>query len=248
MAITEVFSNPAVKTVIFQIRFLNLFFIEKIIGDYQVKIMHYFKDSALILSKELNILVGPQNQPLPSIDRPKPANIWQFITPQQNVRLSVQTNSLDIVSTSHKSYAMGEEEKFRDIIQLALNPFFALVRIPVITRIGLRYIDDCPVIQKNNTSFSQYYHSAFPLDRFPIDTADSMDFRVTIRRGDYSLNYRETLKKVDDKFVLELDFDGFALNIKPTKYLSVTDDLHTLISNEFEATANQSLLEYMRKK
>lgn len=210
--------------------------------------MHYFKDSALILTKEFNVSLGPQNQPMPGIDRPKPANIWQFISPQQNVRLSVQTDSLDIASTSHKSYAMGKEEKFRDIIQLALNPFFELVRIPVIARIGLRYIDQCPVVQKNNTSFSQYYRSAFPLDRFPIDAADSMDFRVTVRRGEYSLKYRETLKKVVDEFVLELDFDGFALDIKPTKYLSVTDDLHTVISNEFAATANESLLEYMRKK
>ena len=248
MSITEVFSNPTVKTVIFQIRFPNLFFIEKIIGDYQVKIMNYFQDSALILSKELNILLGPQNQPLPNVGEQKPANIWQFISPQKNVKLSVQTSSLDIVSTSHKSYSMGEGEKFRDIIKLSLTPFFELVHIPIITRIGLRYIDICPISEKNNTSFSQYYNSAFPLNRFHIDTADNMDFRATVKKGEYYLTYRETLKMTDNKFILELDFDGFALNVKPNKYLSVTDELHTLISNEFEATANEALIEYMRAK
>lgn len=248
MAITEVFSNPTVKTVIFQIRFPNLFFIENIIGDYQVKIMNYFKDSALILSKEFNILIGPQNQPLPNVGEQKPANIWQFISPEKNVKLSVQTSSLDIVSTSHKSYAMGDGEKFRDIIKLSLNPFFELVHIPIITRIGLRYIDICPISEKNNTSFSQYYNTAFPLNRFPIDTADNMDFRTTVKKGEYYLTYRETLKMTDNKFILELDFDGFALDVKPNKYLSVTDELHTLISNEFEATANEALIEYMRAK
>lgn len=248
MAITEVFSNPTVKTVIFQIRFPNLFFIEQIIGDYQVKIMDYFKDSALILSKEINILVGPQNQPLPNFGEQQPTNIWQFISPEKNVKLSVQTNSLDIVSTSHKSYAMGEDEKFRDIIKLSLNPFFELVHIPIITRIGLRYIDNCPIIEKNNTSFSQYYNTAFPLNRFPIDTAENINFRAMVKKGEYYLTYRETMKKIDGEFTLELDFDGFALDVKPNEYLSVTDELHTLISNEFEATANESLIEYMRKK
>ena len=248
MAIPEVFSNPTVKTVIFQIRFPNLFFIENIIGDYQVRIMNYFKDSALILSKEFNILVGPQNQPLPNLGEQKPANIWQFISPEKNVNLSVQTSSLDIVSTSHKSYAMGEGEKFRDIIELSLTPFFELVQIPIITRIGLRYIDNCPIIEKNNTSFSEYYNTAFPLDRFPIDTAENMDFRAIVKKGEYYLTYRETLKKIDGEFTLELDFDGFASNVKPNEYLSVTDELHTLISNEFEATANESLIKYMRQK
>ena len=248
MAITEVFSNPTVTTVIFQIRFPNLFFIEKIIGDYQVKIMNYFEDSALILSKEFNISVGPQNQPPPKVAEQQPANIWQFISPEKNVKLSVQTSSLDIVSTSHKSYAMGEGEKFRDIIILSLDPFFQLVHIPIISRIGLRYINICPITEKNNTSFSRYYNTTFPLNRFPIDTADNMDFRTTVKKGEHYLTYRETLKMADNKFILELDFDGFAFNAKPDKYLSVTDELHTLILAEFEATANNALIEYMRSK
>lgn len=38
MPINEVFVNPTVKQVIFQVKFPNLFFIESKIGDIQLKI------------------------------------------------------------------------------------------------------------------------------------------------------------------------------------------------------------------
>ena len=48
MAIDEVFQNPTVKQVIFQIRFPNLFYMESRIGDYQLKIMNDFPESSLL--------------------------------------------------------------------------------------------------------------------------------------------------------------------------------------------------------
>jgi hypothetical protein len=39
MAIEEVFPNPTVKQVAFEIRFPNLFYLESKIGELQVKIM-----------------------------------------------------------------------------------------------------------------------------------------------------------------------------------------------------------------
>jgi hypothetical protein len=49
----EVFPNPTVKTVIFQIRYPNLFYIESRIGDIQVKIMDDFPESSLLFSVTL---------------------------------------------------------------------------------------------------------------------------------------------------------------------------------------------------
>jgi len=45
MQINEVFPNPTVKQVIFQIRFPNLFYLESKIGEYQLKIMQRFPES-----------------------------------------------------------------------------------------------------------------------------------------------------------------------------------------------------------
>ena len=53
----EIFSNPTVKKVIFQIRFPNLFFIENKIGDFQLKIMGMFPESKLIFRRDRKSVV-----------------------------------------------------------------------------------------------------------------------------------------------------------------------------------------------
>ncbi len=78
MAINEIFRNPAVKSVIFQIQYPNLFYIEKIIGDYQFEIMEKFPQSALILSKGLHITFGSTVQTPSEVEDDASTKIWQF--------------------------------------------------------------------------------------------------------------------------------------------------------------------------
>jgi hypothetical protein len=51
MAIDEVFLNPTVEKVIFQIRFSNLFYIENKIGELQIKLMSEFPDSSIVMRR-----------------------------------------------------------------------------------------------------------------------------------------------------------------------------------------------------
>jgi len=248
MATGEIFSNPTVKTVIFQMNYPNLFFIEKVIGDYQVKIMELYPQSSLILRKGLQITLGSTGQISSEDEDDNSSKIWQF-TSEHGFKLNIQTNSLDITSTHHKTYDKSEVEgeNFRDVIKFSLDHFFNSVPIPIINRIGLRYIDHCPIIKKTNAMYLKYYNTCLPLDRFSLKDASNMDFTTTVKRGDYSLTYRETAQTKDNEFKLILDFDGVALKVKPQDYLSVTDDLHKLIEPEFDTTAKEPLREYMRK-
>lgn len=242
----EIFKNPTVKMVIFQIQYPNLFSIEKIIGDYQESILEIFPQSSLIFSKDIFFTVGSGSQVKPENENDVATKIWQFST-EKDVKMNIQTNSLDIVSTQHKTYSMGDGDKFRDLIQFSLDRFFKLVRIPIINRIGLRYIDHCPILKKDNETYMSYYDTCFPLTRFSLETADTMDFKVVTKRGEYILAYRESVLTKDNEFKLILDFDGSALKAKPEDYLSITDSLHKLIADEFKRTAKEPLKEYMRK-
>ena len=59
--INEIFPHPTVKRVVFQIRFPNLFYIENKIGDFQMKIMKEFPQSALIFRKQVVFAdIGPE--------------------------------------------------------------------------------------------------------------------------------------------------------------------------------------------
>jgi len=252
MAIEEVFPNPTVKQVIFQIVFPNLFYMEKIIGEFQLQITDQFPDSSLLHRRQFAWAdVGPDAKFIElesKLDKePTGQNIWQFKSPK-NFQLNVMNSSLDITSTYHKTYSLEGAEKFRDIIELVLCKFLKVVPLQIINRIGLRYIDECPIPSKNNSVFRRYYDSIFPLDRFELSSASEMDFKTVVKRGKYYLRYVESLKKVGENYKLILDFDGFALKINPKDCLTVTDNLHKLISIEYEKTIKEPVKKYMRKQ
>ena len=58
MTIAEVFSNPTVKEVAFEIRFPSLFYIERKIGDFQEKIIKEFHKSSLIYRQPMLLAGG----------------------------------------------------------------------------------------------------------------------------------------------------------------------------------------------
>lgn len=251
MSIKEVFPNPTVKQVIFQIRFPNLFSMENKIGDLQLKIMKEFPQSALLYRRQIIFAdIGPKvriEDLQGDSDKEAGQKIWQFKS-NKNFQLSVLSDSLDITSQYHKTYNLEGGDKFRDIIEFALGRFFEVTSIPIINRIGLRYIDECPIRSKDNEAFRSYYNSVFPLDRFNLADANEMDFKTIVKKNDHYLRYIESLQKVKDTYKLILDFDGFAENITSEDYLKVTDDLHTIISEEYEKTIKEPVYQYMRQR
>lgn len=252
MVIDEVFQNPTVRQVIFQIRFPNLFYIEQKIGDLQVRIMEEFPKSALLFRRQILFAdIGPKGkveQVSSKIkDEEYSKKVWEFQSDKQ-YRLNITSNSLSIISEYHKTYNLGDADKFRDVIEYVLRHFFEVTPIPIINRIGLRYIDECPLPVKENETFESYYNSVFPTNRFSIADADEMAFRTVSKKGDFNLTYMETLQKRADEYKLILDFDGFAKDIPSGDCLRVTDELHQIISEEYERTIKEPVYEYMRQE
>lgn len=250
MVIKEIFPNPTVKQVIFEIRFPMLFFMENKIGDLQLKVMKEFPDSALILERPFAILDMGQKGKIeklpPKTDEEFGRKIWEFKS-EKNYKFSVSGRSLSIISKYHKTYNLGDGDKFRDVIKFVLDNFFEVISIPTVRRLGLRYVDHCPLPSKDNKTFRSYYKSVFPTDRFNIADAEEMFFRTVGKRNGFNLVYMESLTKIKDEYKLILDFDGFATNIRSEEYLKVTDELHRIISEEYERTIKEPVYEYMRQ-
>lgn len=254
MTINEIFPNPTVKQVIFQIRFPNLFYMENKIGDLQLKIMEEFPQSAILYGRQVVFAdIGPEGKLVDiqkDLEKELPGTgrkIWQFKS-NKNFQLNVLNDSLGITSQYHKTYNSEGGEKFRDVIKFVLDHFFKVTSIPIINRIGLRYIDECPIPSKDNETFRSYYHSVFPLDRFNLADSDEMLFRTVTKKGDFYLIYFESLQKSENKYKLVLDFDGFATNIRPENCLKIADELHTIILEEYEKTIKEPVYQYMRQK
>jgi uncharacterized protein (TIGR04255 family) len=249
MGINEVFKNPTVKQVAFELVFPNLFGIENKIGEFQIKIFDKFPDSRLLNRRQLVFAdVGPEGklENIPSIDETsKGKRIWQFIS-ENKYELNITNNSLTLISKIHKSYNRGTSEKFKDIIEYVITPFIEVIKIPVINRLGLRYIDDCPIFEKTNKSFREYYNTMLPLNKFKLEDSEELFFRGVTQRKKYNLIYMEQLIKEEPKWKLVMDFDASALNVKPTDIIPVTDKLHDIISNEYDERITEKFKEYMR--
>ena len=250
MVTNEVFPNPTVKQVIFQIRFPNLFSMEKMIGDYQIEIMDSFPNSQLLFQQSFVIAnVGPKTDLQEVQDKADSGGvmkIWNFKS-DTGVELNVHTDSMDISSTLHKTYNnKTEKNRFRDTIAFTVGKFLDVVHVPKLTRIGLRYIDECPIKSKDNETFKKWYNSTFPLDRFPLEDVVDFNFNARIKKDECFLKFSESLQDNSKEIKFILDFDGYALNVDSGKYLAVADKLHELISQEFCNSAKEPLFEYMR--
>ncbi len=250
MKINEVFPNPTVKQVIFQIRYPNLFFIENRIGDFQIKIMKEFPDSSFFVRRNMMVIDTGTDEKIEDLSKQigiEPTKkMWQFKSKNGTV-LNIMSDSLDISSKSHKTYSLGDGETFRNIIKLVVDSFLEITKIPLLERIGLRYIDECPLPIKNNKTFKSYYNSAFSTQRFDLETVEIMDLKTTVAKDRKFLTYGERLIKVNDDYKLILDFDGFSTSIDSTTYLEITDSLHDLILKEYGNSINKPVIEYMRQ-
>jgi uncharacterized protein (TIGR04255 family) len=244
MGINEILKNPTVKQVIFQITFPELFYIENKIGNIQERIMQDFPKSNLVYRKKLfsvNLGAGgdQSGESKPVIENIPPEKIWQFES-NSGTKLNITTNSLDMSSISHKTYNSGEDnaKKFRYAIEQVLGVFIEEINLPTINRIGLRYIDHCPIIKKDNKTFGEWYNSKLPLKDFEIADVETMAFRAIVKMGGCNLGYVETIARVppDGEYKLILDFDSFAVDIMASEYLTTTDKLHVLISDEYAKT------------
>ena len=250
---TEVFLHPTVKEVAFEIKFPHLFSIENKIGEFQDKIIMQFPESAQILSRQLVFAdTGTEGklenaQVREGFEPNAVRKAWSFKS-KQDIEVKVQTNSLSIISQEHKTYNNpGTEKKFRDIIDFVVTNFFKTINVPIIKRIGLRYIDECPLPSKDNETLKKLYNSTFPTDRFPINDATTFYFNINTIRKNHKLIYQEALvKNSKDHDTLILDFDGFETEIASGDFLRVTDELHSIIEEEYFSIIKDPVKQYMR--
>ena len=242
----ELFPYPTVKEVDFEIRYPILFSIENKIGDLQQLILNEFPEAQQAFERVFSGVISTSKDS--GIDeRPEMARkLWLFKSGTgHEVRIS--SNSLLIVSIQHKTYDnINSQERFRDVIEFVTTNFFKIVNIPVIRRVGLRYIDHIPLPIKDNATLERLYHSSLPYERFPIQDVSSMVSEVRTTKGNHKLTYKEALTQVNDKDTIILDFDSFEEKILSTELLRVTDELHSIIKTEYFNIIKGPVLAYMR--
>jgi len=247
MSITQIYKNPTVKQVIFQIQFPNLFFLENKIPDFQLDIMSEFPDSALLVRSPISIAIGNNHADQRKLDNDAATlRIWEFKN-TNGYELSVATDNLAITSNLHKTYNNeGGDHRFRETIEFVLEVFGKHINLPTVNRIGLRYIDNCPLSEKTTSTYSKYFDSAFDLDRNSIEDINEMHIYLVKDVADCKIIYQEHYEPQSSPGIVVLDFDGYKQNVVFSDCMVVTDKLHSIISEEFERTIKEPIYRFMR--
>lgn len=172
----EVFKNPTVVEVAYEARFPPLFYINQKIGDFQLEIIDEFpKSSQQVLS---SVTFDADGIALKD-ETNKPVLNWVFESNDEKTKIIVKQNSLIITSKEFKSYDSYPENKFRDVISLAINKFRQHVPIKNFNRIGLRYIDRCPLDELTNEYFAKFYKPVIDISRYGLENL--IDSLIQIR-------------------------------------------------------------------
>lgn len=244
----EKFPNSMLKRILFEIKYPSLFYLESRIGDYQIKIIDKFPQSSLLYRQQVVFAdMGPnikQEEVLGNLDKNFRKKIWQFKS--ESAEINITNNSLDISSVKIKTYK--EKEGFRPLVEYVLNNFLSIATIPEFKRIGLRYINEFPLHEKNNIYINKNFKTTFPIKRFKLENSTEQYYRSTNKIKDINLTFQEGIRNIENKFNMILDIDAFKENFKSDNYLQILDDLHTTIKSEFFNSVKQPIIKLMRKK
>ncbi len=245
---TEVFPNPTVRQVVFEIRFPVLFFLEQKIGEIQVDLMGRFPKAQLLHQQSVMFAQGVEGKIPEDVFKGAgggTAKIWQFQDASSSITISFQLNKMDISSTLHKTYnSANSANRFRETLEFVMTPFLRKTNIPTLQRVGLRYTDECPLPNRTTDEFNRHYSSTFPTGRFRIEDTKEFEFASVVSREDVFMRYYEALPAEQKNLVL--DFDGFALNVPSAEWLTTTDKLHRIISEEYFRTIKDPVKTHMR--
>jgi uncharacterized protein (TIGR04255 family) len=254
MTTEEIFPNPTVKQVVFQVRYPELFFLEGKIGDLQMRIMDEFPESSLFVRRQLLLTdIGPEKS-LEDLDIPPELQegtrkVWVFKSPK-GYDLSVLTDSWSISSLVHKTWNQGDDvsKTFRYAIGRILTAFQEVTQVPKYTRVGLRYIDDCPLPPTRSTlAFNRYYQSTLPLQRFSLEDAVQLSTTAVVARDGVTLRFAENVSFEGDEPKMTLDFDASATEVPASNCLDVADQLHRVISAEYKESIKDPVKKIMRR-
>jgi len=248
MANYEIFKNPTVIEVVFEIRFPPINFIPEKIGEFQLAIMDKFPQSEQIFEQQFPILTSKSE-----INTSKIMNDitikWLFHDEEKKNIVTLKSNRLNIISKEYKSYNHPEHPKFRELIEYTISKFFGTFPIKKIERIGLRYIDVCPLERKNTEYFTRYYKPFFNIEQFKIEDILENFFLVRMKKDPYRILFQSKINRNSEgKYRYIMDFDGYTLNILSKNYLKITDELYEIIHNLYFNNITDQFKDYMRGK
>lgn len=244
----EIFPNSPIKKVIFQIIFPNLFYLETKIPNIQVRIMEKFPDSALLIQQKFQFSeIGAEKPQMDENENLVNNKIWEFRS-KNGDKLTISSNSLSILSENYVTYDNPEyPDAFKNIIFYVLDAFFEEIKLPILYRMGLRYINEFDIKEKTKSYYENLINTNFPLTKFDIASSVDMIFKTTYIIDNNKINLIEIMQPNDKgENTLVLDIDAYNEQIPTEDITPKIDALHKSIDDIFFGAVKDGAIQKMR--
>jgi len=173
--------------------------------------------------------------------------IWQFKS-GSGTRVEVSSRNLIIVAEQHYSYHEGGDKSFRSVVEKVVTNFFKITQIPVAQRVGLRYINECPLFDRTTKTFKDCYNSILPVDKLGLENLSRAECIAVAKSGEMQIQHMEALRfATPTTDILVLDLDASTENVATENVLVTTDGLHDVIATEFRNVIKEPIVDFMRK-
>src|SRR5262249_45713777 len=137
-------------------------------------------------------------------------------------------------------------QPFRGIIDKAISEFFKVIQIPAVLRVGLRYINECPLFDRTSKTFQTCYDSILPINKFGLENLSRADCVAVAKVNEMQIQRIESLRLTSTGDALVLDLDASTESVDSSAVMEKSDRLHGLIEDEFFRSIKEPVLEYMR--
>jgi hypothetical protein len=121
-----------------------------------------------------------------------------------------------------------------------------MVAIPLALRVGLRYVNECPIFNRSTERFNECYNSILPMSRFRLEQVANMDCAVVANMEQCQFRHLESMRLTPEGGQLVLDLDAWAENVPSENVMASTDVLYETIATGFRDTVKQPIIDYMR--
>ena len=240
----EVFPKAPLAGVAYEVRFPSLFYLPEVIGKFQIEIMDDFPEASQLFETKVPIEGGVPKFSAAASDRPTTS--WQFKSESGKTTVLVKLDSLSVISEEYYSYDNPPGVGFKEVIRKIVTEFHKQVTINRFTRIGLRYTDRCPLHEKTNQYFTQYYKPIFDIEKNRIDDLIEGFLAIRKKKEKHNILFQCRIAKINGEYKYVMDFDAYAENVSFDNFLAITDELRDLDRSEFFSNITDDFKEYMR--
>jgi len=233
--LSEVFPNPPLVEVAFEVRFAPLLKVERQLPEFQEHIASEYP------------MLGEEQR---KVDNQK-VKSFEFKTTDQGKTIRISLRSFSFLSQKYEKF-----ERYKEELTGHLESFCDSVGVKKVTRVGLRYINNIRLSAQNGSyPVSKFVRPLIDTERIDLESLLNLQMQVTLQLELNQFSIRTGLFPLPTETsdvpsaIYLLDYDCYVLRESDLSEITdLLDQFHDHIQRQFLQDLTPTYIEIMRGK